>query len=50
MEAREISQKKLAKIMSISYTMLNEILNWKRNVSTQTALLSGTTQRGHLFI
>lgn len=38
-EAREISQKKLAEIMSISYTMLNEILNGKRNVTTETALL-----------
>lgn len=37
--AREISQKRLAELMGVPYTMLNEILNGKRNVSTETALL-----------
>lgn len=38
-EARGISQKKLAEIISVPYTMLNEILNGKRPVTTETALL-----------
>lgn len=38
-EARGISQKQLAKLIGMPYTMLNEILNGKRNVSTETALL-----------
>lgn len=38
-EARGISQKKIAEIIGISYTMLNEILNEKRPVTTETALL-----------
>ena len=38
-EARGISQKKLAAVMGIQYTMLNEILNCKRNITTETALL-----------
>lgn len=36
---RGLSQKKLAKQMGISPTLLNEILNGKRDVSTQYALL-----------
>jgi len=38
-EVRGISQKKLAEIMGVPYTMLNEILNGKRNVSTEIALM-----------
>ncbi len=38
-EARGISQKKLSEILGVPYTMLNEILNGKRNISTETALL-----------
>jgi len=38
-EARRISQKQLAEILGIPYTMLNEILNGKRPVTTETALL-----------
>lgn len=38
-EARGISQKKLSEIIGIPYTMLNEILNGKRPVTTETALL-----------
>ena len=38
-EARGISQKKLAEIIGVPYTMLNEILNGKRPVTTDTALL-----------
>lgn len=38
-EYRELSQKKLAEQMGISPTLLNEILNEKRRVSTEYALL-----------
>jgi len=38
-EYRGLSQKKLAAQMGISPTLLNEILNGKRSVSTQYALL-----------
>lgn len=38
-EARGITQKQLAGLMGMPYTMLNEILNGKRNVTTETALL-----------
>jgi len=38
-EYRGISQRKLAKQMGISYTLLNEILNCKRPVLTEYALL-----------
>ena len=38
-EARGISQKKLSEIIGIPYTMLNEILNSKRNITAETALL-----------
>ncbi|MCQ2150239.1 MAG: HigA family addiction module antitoxin [Bacteroidales bacterium] len=38
-EARGVSQKKLAEILGVPYTMLNEILNGKRPVTTETALL-----------
>ena len=38
-EARGVSQKMLAEIIGIPYTMLNEILNGKRPVTTETALL-----------
>lgn len=38
-EYRGISQRKLAKQMGMSYTALNEILNCKRSVSTEFALL-----------
>ena len=38
-EARGISQKKISEIIGIPYTMLNEILNGKRNITAETALL-----------
>jgi addiction module HigA family antidote len=38
-EYRGISQKKLAAQMGISYTVLNEVLNCKRPVTTEYALL-----------
>ena len=38
-EFRGISQKKLAKEMGVSYTVLNEILNAKRPLSTEYAML-----------
>ena len=38
-EFRGISQKKLAKEMGVSYTVLNEILNAKRPLNTEYAML-----------
>ena len=38
-ECRGISQRKLSDIMAIQYTMLNEILNGKRTLSIETALM-----------
>jgi len=38
-ESRGISQKKLAERMGMSYTVLNEVLNCKRAVTTEYALL-----------
>jgi len=38
-EYRGISQKKLAESMGMSYTVLNEVLNCKRPVTTKYALL-----------
>ena len=37
--AREMTQKELAKQMGVSYTVFNEILNGKRPVTTEYALL-----------
>lgn len=39
LESRGISQKQFASCLGISYTMLNEILNCKRPVSTDFALM-----------
>ena len=39
LESRHISQKHFAEVTGISYTMLNDILNGKRPVSTDFALL-----------
>ena len=39
LEFRKISQKQFAQIVDFSYTMLNDILNGKRPVSTDFALL-----------
>lgn len=39
LETRKISQKRLSELMGIPYTMLNEILNGKRALSTELALL-----------
>ena len=39
LQARGISQKRFAKIISVSYTMLNEIINCKRPVSAEMALI-----------
>ena len=38
-EARGITQKDLAKRMGVSYTVVNEILNGKRPITTEYALL-----------
>ena len=38
-EARGITQKKLAKEIGVSYTVLNEVLNGKRPITTEYALL-----------
>lgn len=38
-EARGVSQKQLAALMEVPYTMLNEILNGKRSISTEMAIL-----------
>lgn len=38
-EYRKISQRKLAEKMGISYKILNDILNCRRPVTTQTAML-----------
>ena len=38
-EYRGISQKELAKRMGVSYTVLNEVLNGKRAITTEYALL-----------
>jgi len=38
-EYRGISQRKLAAQMGISYTVLNEVLNGKRQITTEYALL-----------
>ena len=39
LEAREVSQKKFSELLSIPYTRLNEILNGKRPVTTEFALM-----------
>ena len=39
LEARGISQKKFSEVLSIPYTQLNEILNAKRPVTTEFALM-----------
>jgi addiction module HigA family antidote len=42
-EYRGISQKKLATTMNVPYTLLNEVLNGKRPVNTELALLVEAT-------
>ena len=39
LECRGISQRKLAAQIGVSYTLLNEVLNEKRSVNTELALL-----------
>lgn len=39
LEARQITQARFASCLGVSYTMLNEILNGKRPVTTDFALL-----------
>lgn len=39
LEAREISQKQFSEYTGVSYTMLNEILNGKRAVTSDFALI-----------
>ncbi|MBQ0061376.1 MAG: HigA family addiction module antitoxin [Bacteroidaceae bacterium] len=39
LEARNITQKQFAKCLDMSYTMLNEILNGRRPVTTDIALM-----------
>lgn len=38
-DARGISQRKLAQTMGVSYSQLNEVLNGKRPINTELALL-----------
>ena len=40
LESRGISQKKFSELLSIPYTQLNEILNGKRSVTTDFALMA----------
>jgi len=42
-EYRGISQKKLATAMDVPYTLLNEVLNGKRPINTELALLIEAT-------
>ena len=42
LEARGISQKKFSEVLSVPYTQLNEILNGKRPVTTDFALMVET--------
>ncbi len=39
LESRKISQKRFAEVLGVSYTMLNEILNGKRPVTSDFALM-----------
>ena len=39
LESRGISQKKFSEVLSVPYTQLNEILNGKRQVTTDFALM-----------
>ena len=39
LESRNISQRKFAELINVPYTQLNEILNGKRSVSTDFALM-----------
>lgn len=39
LECRKISQKKFSQILGVSYTMLNDILNGKRSVTSDFALM-----------
>ena len=39
LEARGITQRQLADVTGISYSVINEVLNGKRPVTTKTALL-----------
>ena len=39
LQSRGISQKRFAEVVGVSYTMLNDILNGRRPVSTDFALL-----------
>ena len=45
LEARGISQKKFAEVLSFPYTQLNEILNGKRPVTTDFALMMEASLR-----
>lgn len=47
--ARGITQKELAQQMGVSYTVFNEILNGKRPVTTEYALLLGSRTRNECF-
>ena len=41
-EERKLSQRRLAEQMGISYKVLNDILNCRRPITTQAAILFGT--------
>lgn len=38
LQAREISQRKFAELIGVSYSVLNEVLNGKRPITTEYAL------------
>lgn len=40
LESRGITQKDFAKVIAVSYTMLNEILNGKRSITADFAILT----------
>lgn len=42
LECRKISQKRFSQVLGVSYTMLNEILNGKRAVTSDFALMVET--------
>ncbi len=52
LEARGLSQRKFAEIIDSSYTVLNEILNGKRPISTEYALKieAATGIKAHIWL
>ncbi len=52
LEARDLSQRKFAEIIDCSYSVLNEILNGKRPISTEYALKieAATGIKAHIWL